>query len=107
MRCRDEGAWPAVPLDRSERNRTYTLPISALARNICTALSLSSLSTMLTLFVAEVAGVTGAWGCMNGSWGEGVVVDNEGVAIVASMRVVGRRARDVGRGDEESVWVGW
>ena len=107
MRVRDEGSGAAVPLDRSERNRAHTLPISALARNFCTALSLSSLSATLTLVVAEVAGVTGAWGCMNASWGEGVVVDDEGVAIVASTRVVGRRARDVGRGDEESVWVGW
>ena len=62
---------------------------------------------MLTLFVMEVAVVMGAWGCMNGSWGEGVTVDDEGVAIVASTRVVGRRARDVGRGDEGRAWVGW
>ena len=90
MRVRDEGSWAAVPLDRSERNRTYTLPISALARNFCTALSLSSLSAALTLLVAEVAGVTGAWGCMNASWGEGGVVDDEGVAMAA-----GRVARRV------------
>ena len=48
--------------------------------------------------VAEVAGVTGAWGCMNASWGEGVVVDDEGVAIAAWTRVVVRRGGDVGRG---------
>lgn len=67
VRVRGEETWAAVRLDRSERNRTHTLPISALARNFCTALSLSSLSAAPTLFVTEVAGVTGAWGCMNAS----------------------------------------
>lgn len=59
----------------------HTLPSSALARNFWTALSLSSLSSGAGADGAGVAAAAGVWGWRCLSWGEGVVPDDEGVAI--------------------------
>lgn len=63
------------------------MAISALAMNFCTALSLSSLSSTLMPFDASDVGLTTVFGWIYLSWGEGVVVDDDGVAILGKIGV--------------------